>query len=296
MNFNSFSVLGLMVSTCATCALAEPAAKPAPVKAGTELLMTADKGSEFQLEVRQMPLAQVLKEVTAKTGIPVHYSVLPEGFITATCVGQSLKPVLECLINKKADIIVRYAKAKNAKAKSGQIAEAWVLGAKLEAVPNSALCTTASGQGTMELKRHDETTEAETDVNANQSNLLLKIAQTGKPQERAEAIGNLLTIGAQNDPKVKALLEEAIHDKDANVRAQAVSTLTHRSDYDENAAAIIQEAMQDSSVDVRMMAVDGIVDDEGLLRQAVNDSDETVRMLAKMKLDELLQKQKSGNQ
>ena len=164
-----------------------------------------------------------------------------------------------------------------------EIAEAWVLGSKLEAAPNIALCNGGSDKGSISLSRSDSQTESKPD----DTDYLLKIAQTGTAKDRAEAISSLLSIGRQNDPKVKAMLEEAVHDKDAEIRAQAVSTLTHRDDYRENAAEIIQEAMHDSSADVRMMAVDGITDDLDLLEQALNDSDEVIRAFAASKLQEL---------
>ena len=271
---------------------AQMPAHPAPMQAGTELQVTGDKGSEFQLEVRQMPLAQVLRELSAKTGTEIHYSVLPEGMITATCVGDSLKPVLECLLNRKADIIVRYNREKNGKAGSGNIAEAWVLGSKLEVVSGNATCKADSGQGSMKLNRADSASGHVPEDKPSPSDLLVDISQTGKAEDRAQAIGDLLAIGRQNDPKVKEMLEHAVHDPDPAVRAQAVSTLTHRDDYKENAPEIIREALQDDSVDVRLMAVDGM-DDAGLLQQAVNDSDETVSMTAKLKLEELLQRQKA---
>jgi hypothetical protein len=43
-----------------------------------------------------------------------------------------------------------------------------------------------------------------------------------------------------------------------------------------------------------MMAVDGITDDKALLQQAINDSDETVRSLARVKLEELTQADKTA--
>jgi hypothetical protein len=247
-----------------------------------KIVTGTDKGSKFQLEVRQMPLARVLQEMTAKTGIPIHHSVLPDGVVTATCVGNSLKPVLECLLNRKADIIVRFSR-RSAIHTHDEIAEAWVLGSKLEAAPISALCKSSAEKGSISLSSADDNTESKPD----DTDHLLKIAQTGTPNDRAEAIGSLLSIGRPNDPRVKAMLEEAVHDQDANVRAQAVSTLTHRADYNESGAETIQEAMHDSSADVRMMAVDGITDDVGLLQQALNDSDEVIRSFAASKLEVL---------
>ena len=39
---------------------------------------------------------------------------------------------------------------------------------------------------------------------------------------RAEAIGVFLATGTKDDPKIQDMLEEAIHDEDANVRTQAI--------------------------------------------------------------------------
>jgi len=124
-----------------------------------------------------------------------------------------------------------------------------------------------------------------------QTEELIKMAQSKNPSDRAEAIGALLAGGRKGDPQVKATLLEALADKDANVRAQAISTLAHREG--SGATAAIQEALHDHSVDVRIMAVDGITDDAAMLQQAINDSDETVRSLATTKLEELTQRNKS---
>jgi hypothetical protein len=286
----SYSILSILVLAFAfnANAHAENVLKT-PIPATAELVTSKEKGSELQLEVRQMPLAKVLDAIVKKTNVPIHYSVLPEGFITATCVGTSLKPVLECLLNRKADIIVRYSKDKSSPTNNNQIAEAWILGSKLEVAPSSQACATPVDKGSLSLINTGQETEPKPD----QTDELLKIAKSKNANERAEAIGSLLAIGSKGGPKIKAMLEEAVHDQDANVRAQAVSTLTHLDDYKDSTAEVIQEALQDGSVDVRMMAVDGIVDDVALLQQAINDSDETVRSLAEFKLEQLTQSNKT---
>lgn len=260
-------------------------AQNASKTATAELVTNGEKGSELQLEVRQMPLDKVLDALVKKTNVPIHYSVLPEGFITATCVGTSLKPVLECLLNRKADIIVRYSKDKPGSTNSTRIAEAWILGSKLEASPSTQICAAPLEKGSLSLINKEPESEPKSD----QTGELLKIAKSENANDRAEAIGALLAIGSKGGPEIKAMLEEAVHDQDANVRAQAVSTLTHIDEYKDGTAEIIQEALHDSSVDVRMMAVDGITDDVALLQQAINDSDETVRSLAEFKLEQLTQ-------
>jgi hypothetical protein len=249
------------------------------------LVVSDHQGSELQLEVRQMPLAQVLDSIAQKTQVNIHYSALPEGLVTATCVGTALKQVLECLLDKKADLIVRYPRVVASAGGKPQISEVWILGSRLDSVIASAECPTTANMaenGSLTLNQGGQEAEAD------QTDELLKMAQSKNPEERADAIGSLLAGGREGDPSITAVLEQALTDQDANVRAQAVSTLAHR----EGSAAtgILQQAMQDSSVDVRMMAVDG-TDDVALLQQASNDSDETIRSLATMKLEELVQKQ-----
>jgi HEAT repeats len=261
-------------------------------KTTTNLVVSDSKGAELQLEVRQMPLAKVLDSIAKQTKVPIHYSVLPEGVITATCVGSALKPLLECLLNRKADLIVRYPKVSDKMNHKGQIVEAWVLGSMLETTANkNAVCTATSQSGSMTLNSNQP--EGESESEPDQTDEMLKIAQSKNATERADAIGSLLAIGRKGDPKVKAMLEEALHDPDANVRAQAISTLTHLGDNKESAMAAIQEGLQDDSIDVRLMAVDSITDDVGLLQQAVNDSDETIRSLAEIKLEQLMQSNKA---
>lgn len=258
-------------------------------KSLADFVVSESKGAELQLEVRQMPLAQVLKSIAEKTHVPIHYSVLPEGLVTATCVGSTLKQVLECLLDRKADLIVRYPRDPAKIEGKGQVAEAWILGSRIGGDTAKADCPVLglAGNGSLTLRQNGQNAESEPD----RTDELLKTAQSKDPAERAEAIGALLAGGREGDPDVKAALEQALTDKDANVRAQAISTLSHR----EGSAAVgaIQEALHDDSVDVRMMAVDGITDDVALLQQAVNDSDETVRSLAEIKLEQLTQGNKS---
>ena len=260
-----------------------------PGKALTDLVISDNKGSELQLEVRQMPLAQVLDTIARKTNVPIHYSVLPEGLATATCVGTTLKQVLECLLDRKADLIVRYSHSPANVDSNGQVAEAWILGSRLDGYPPRAECVAQTAdKGSLTLRQNEQGAEAEPD----RTDDLLKMAKSKKnPAERAEAIGALMAGGRKGDPDVKAALEEALTDQDANVRAQAISSLAHREG--SGAAAAIQEALHDSAVDVRLMAVDGVTDDIALLQQAINDSDETVRSLAAIKLEELTQGNKA---
>ncbi|NOT12213.1 MAG: HEAT repeat domain-containing protein [Methylococcaceae bacterium] len=245
------------------------------------------------LEVRQMPMAQVLDAVARKAHVIIHYSVLPEGLVTATCGGSTLKQVLECLLNRKADIIVRSPQnSTKTNNQAEQLVEAWILGSKLTNSSTPENCVATSGQANeqtvdnISFMLSQDGSIAETELDQTKAELL-KSAQSQNSAEREEAVGALLTAGHQDDPDIKAALEKALSDPDANVRAQAISNLALREG--SGAAGAIQEALHDSSADVRLSAVDGIIDDIPLLQQALNDSDETVRSLATSKLELLVQ-------
>ncbi len=272
---------GLILVGLSSMLLAAPTEKPF-----IRLAKDTSIGSELQLEARQMPMASVLKAITKKTRVPIHYSVLPEGLVTATCVGSTLQQVLECLLDRKADLIVRYPRNIEKGQGKGQLAEAWVLGSRLNGTVAKADCSVADkANGSLSLNQSQQ--EAEAQAKQNPSNVLVKVARTKNAEGRAEAIGALLAAGTKGDPQIQEMLESAVHDEDANVRAQALSTLTHWSDNTESVSAALTEAIHDSSADVRLMAIDGITDDVDLLQQAVNDSDEVVRTLAATKLEAL---------
>lgn len=252
----------------------------------TDLVISNDKGSELQLEVKQMPLAQVLDAIAIKTQIPIHYSALPKVLVTATCIGTTLKRVLECLLDRKADIIVRYPHKITNTAGKEPVAEAWILGSKLDGIIAQADCH-KTGNMADKISPGEQQRQQDNELETDHTDQLLKMAQSKNPEDRADAIAALLATSNEGDPNVNSTLEQALNDTDANVRAQAISSLSHR----EGSAAsqAIQEALHDESVDVRLMAVDGITDEAALLQQATNDSDETVRSLAAIKLAELSQ-------
>jgi HEAT repeats len=250
-----------------------------------DLVITSNESPELTLEVVQMPLSKVLDAIAVKSHISIHYSVLPEGLVTATCAGSTLKQVLECLLNKKTNFIMNYTHRNNPINQKEQASEIWILGSNFERTRNNEECAVKQSvvnNGRLTSQENSITENSE----ANQTESLLIMTQSKNASERTSAMGSLLAEGRVGDPHVKAVLEQGLTDPDANVRAQAISSLAHR----EGNAVLpaIQEALRDPSADVRLMAVDGITDDVALLQQAINDNDEAVRNLAKLKLDALI--------
>ncbi|MGZ8163126.1 MAG: HEAT repeat domain-containing protein [Methylobacter sp.] len=250
-----------------------------PDEQKVHLVMSKDMGVELQLEARQAPLALVLNAIADKTGVPINYTVLPEGLVTATCVGTTVKQVMECLFNDKADLIFRYSgQSDKAEQQQNKVAEVWVLGAKIGSQMNSGLCSLTGAQQPLVPVGANTQTEPAQD----ETDRLLKMAASKIPAERAEAVGRLLAEGREHDSTVREALEAALSDKNAKVRAQALSSLAHREGA--GAAAALQEAIHDDDVSVRLTAVDNAGGDPGLLQQALTDEDASVRELAALRL------------
>jgi hypothetical protein len=247
-----------------------------------KVITSTSKGSELQLDARSASLPKILDYLSKKTRIPIHYSVLPEGLVSATCVGSSIKPVLECLLAHKADLAFR---APEKPANENDVSEVWITGTSLAGNDGkSAGCTGRAEKAEQELQALKQKLEAQ-DGTPDMTDEFLRMSESKKPGDRVAAIGALLGSKRKEDPAVKAVLEKALNDQNAAVRAQAVSTVGQSGGDD--AVAVLQDALQDESVDVRLMAVSAITDNVELLQQAINDSDETVRALASIKLNEI---------
>jgi hypothetical protein len=237
-------------------------------------------GAEFKLEARQAPLAQVLKEIAAKTGAVIHYSVLPEAPVSATCVSSTVRQIMDCLVTKQVGLVAN-------KPELGKPAEFWLLGSSVGSC--QAVTVAPAAQIQAAVTPQQEPTPAEQALAAQfmqaQSDQFLAQTKATDPGQRAEAITNLISGGMKDDPNVRKALEEAMTDKDAGVRAQAITALARREG--EGAAEQLRQALKDSDTNVRMMAVDSAGTDAGLLQQALTDKDPMIRDYAASKLEAL---------
>lgn len=257
------------------------------------LNIAAGKPQIIALEARQAPLGQVLDEIAKGTGIPVHYSVLPEGLVSATCAGETLKGVLTCLMGSDTNLLFRYPTGASKDGSPAQPAEVWVLGTNFERQPPSIdrehadQCLAADGRESP--SQHGHTGKSDTEATQSQSRetgKLLERASGSDPAQRVQAIATLAANHLADEPLLRKTLEQALSDENADVRAQAVYGLAQRGGAE--APAFLRAALQDSDASVRLMAVDSAGNDSqslGLLQEALADPDETVSALAAMKLE-----------
>ena len=249
------------------------------------LRISKEQGAELQLWVRQLPLANVIDDIAGKTGVQIHYAVMPYDKVTATCAGSTVKLILECLLVGKADLVFRFSQQVSRVNGSQQLEEAWVVTPQPHSGMKSLLVSTSSEVQKKEVAKPESLNQWGM---PDQTDALLKKAESSIVAERMEAMGGLLAGGRKGDPAVKQMLLAGVKDDDPMVRVRALSSLAHREGA--GASATLHDAMQDNDKAVRITAVDNAGDDVSILQQALTDSDPTVRELAQVKINRIEKK------
>lgn len=241
---------------------------------GRDRLTQAENG-EWRLEVRQANLPKLLDEIAARTGSKIHYTVLPETPVDATCVGSGVKGLLQCLLGSDVDMAFRSA-GKTDGVSPLQSEEVWIMGSSLASrQPVSRQCA--------EVSPAPVSTE---ESKAEKAEQWLRLAKARDPKQRALALAELASVDAAFDAEARVALQNALSDKNAMVRAQAIGALASR----EGEAAVgeqLRRALGDGNVDVRLMAVDNIEQDMALLQLATEDAEPAIRIMAEAKLEQL---------
>lgn len=236
---------------------------------------TNDMGLE--VEAQNANLAQVLEQLAKSANMLLHYSVLPQRTVTATCVG-SVKNVLTCLLGETVNTTFRYSKTANNATATPNPVEAWIMGSSLAAT--STACT-----GDIANNRNTETATPD-HASTDQTQSLLKQLKSKKADERSDAIVRLNAFSTSPDTEVLNALRQSLNDKSTQVRLQALNALTNLQGEDAM-SPVLQQALSDRDSDFRAMAISLIENDTALLQQALQDPDASNRELAQSKLDSL---------
>jgi HEAT repeats len=249
------------------------------------LTLSKHASTAIRLETRAAPLAQILKAIADKIGVNIHYSVLPEAPVTATCVGANVGQIMDCLVAKQVGLVAH-------KPQKDKPAEFWLLGSSVGSCQAVTVAPVVSPIAAAEQQPTPEEQAQADQAIQEQSDLLLEQAKAKDPGQRAEAITNLISGGMKDDPNVRKALEEALTDTDATIRANAITALSQREG--EGATEQLRQALNDTDVNVRLMVVDHAGNDSALLQQALADKDPMIRDYAASKL-EALNTQGKGN-
>ena len=173
--------------------------------------------------------------------------------------------------------------------KAGWPKDVWVLGTSFvdrapvgvgaSSAPNSAAEAKSADMADAD---HDHGKTGKPNAVAN----LLEWVHSENAKERVEALSRLTADKGADPAVLRVVFEQALFDEDAEVRTHAVYGLAK--DGAEDTAGLWHTALYDRDASVRLMAVDSLgegVEDLALLREALADTDETVKALAALKLD-----------
>lgn len=266
------SLLVLSLIACSHWVGAEPAQQSAAKPALTLTIDNREPGF-ISIDARQAPLSQILDDLSAKTGVKIHYSVLPTQVVTATCAGTELKAIMNCLVGADVGLAFRDLTGQAATYSHNKPKEMWILGSSLVATDRKA---NASG------------CVASSDLEAKNDNNKADIVASDEAVARMAALAEMSAGNNLKDGRGKAIAEQNLTHSDPRVRIQAINALDSQSGA-ENADMLLN-ALSDDDANVRLMAVQrASLDANGLevLKSAASDSDATVRQLANLKLQRL---------
>ena len=242
-----------------------------------QLIVSPQPGAMIQLEVKQANLVEVLKQIVEKTGVKIHYSVLPDAPVTATCIGATIQQVMRCLVGNQTGLVI-------SDSLPDKPAEFWLLGSNLGSCP--AVTAAASEKTAVEpqltLEEQAQFAKAQ---KIKSDHYLRQLKNAKNNEQRAQVLSNLATGGNINDPKVRKALDDAITDSDANIRKQAIAALISLDK--DGASNILDRGLQDTDEEVRMAVVSYAGKNADVLQQALADSSVVVRDLAAAKLAQI---------
>ena len=259
----------------------------------------------LSLHANQRPFTEVLGAIQKETGIRLHYPLPLPGSITESFTALTVKRALERLFGPEAGLMFRYEAGDEAPGPLAVPKEAWVIGtiragssedvavgasetrtrpeapvAAPEAPPSPAAAPAETAEDQCMLPGLDD----EEAIDG-----LLGMARDEDPEMRLRALATL-SQGAEGSEADKAIVQSAIEaaltDQDARVRGQALQALASRGGAE--AMPHLRQALRDPDPGVRMLAIENAASGEegkALFEEALSDQDESVRAVAKARLD-----------
>lgn len=252
------------------------ASSDAPSSLAGYIDLEALAGGGFHLKVDQATTGDVLDRLSSQVGIPIVHSHELEEPITLACSSVSIKDLLKCVLGSKANLLY-IARDSSTKHPSG-----------FERVV--VLSSPKSHDAKMpEVIAPDAVVPSEKTLlspSARPSrDVVMAMLQHQDGAIRAEAIALLPRVEGIDRDRLRIAYESALQDSEGDVRAGALmglSTLDASS-----AVPLVASAAMDPDPSVRLAAIDAleaIPQNRGYFIEALKDRDESVRVLAELRL------------
>lgn len=216
------------------------------------------QGAGWILDVNGAPLVEVFGTLSEKMGIPIVSAPPPDLPITLRCSGDDIRAIVGCLLGSGASVMYHRGRPGH----PDEIASVRVLASSFARMPAR-------------------------DANADPHRVaaILEMTRSEDPEVRADGYTRLAQLRSGNETIQRSAFHQGLSDPSGEVRASALLGL-HGVD-PEGSREEMMNGFKDSDGNVRLAALDlmgGGAEAESMLKQALNDPDELVRELARMRL------------
>jgi len=253
----------------------------------------------LSLHASRRSFAEVLGAIQKETGIRFHYTLPMAEAVTLSFDDLPMPDALKRLLGREAQFIFRFPQRPSTASRTGVPEEVWIFGKvsgpSAEAggpVENSA----PSVEGGIGRTQSPELPAPANPTSSEQpdSESLIEATKSEDPIQRLQALSTLAESDQAEQGAVHAVLEAALTDEDAGVRARAVQALVRR-----DGSAYLEHALHDPDPGVRIMALGSVVlakHGVDLVKQALSDADPAVRAMAEAMLhnDRQVRKRRSA--
>lgn len=212
----------------------------------------------WTLEVTAARLAEVFKVVNDKMGVPIITAPPPESPLTLRCSGTDVQEILSCLLGSGASVLYRRGLPGNPRA----VASVRILASSYVKSPSR-----------------------DSSSDAGRVTAILEMTRAEDPDMRADGYTRLAQLGKADGTFKRSVFSAGISDASGEVRAAALLGLYGVDP--EGSREHVLTGLKDVDANVRLAALDVIgvgPGTEAILNQALNDPDELVRELARMRL------------
>lgn len=231
---------------------------PGILAGAQSIQLSHSEPATWTLELNEASLAEVFKTLSEKMEVPIVSAPPPDEPMTLRCSGPDVRAILSCLLGSGASLIYR-----------------------------RGLPGTHEGIGSVRILASSFLREPTKEANAelHREALILEMTHSEDPEARADGYTQLAQLGGGNETLQRSVFHQGIEDGFGEVRAAALLGL-HQVDPQGSREEMVK-GLNDVDANVRLAALDVIgegAEAEGFLRQALNDSDDMVRELARLRL------------
>ncbi len=231
---------------------------------------------------------QVLNEITEQTGIRFHHSLPFAGSVTVSFANLPVRQAIERLFGPEADFMFRYDGT--AYSSSSLPKEVWLLrkvrGEGAVPVPAQQTPRPSESASRGDTPEHAVNAPGSTAVFAESAlDDLMEMTKSSDAATRVQALSILANGGIGDQDTIRSDLAAALTEQDPEVRSLAVQALASHGGIE--AMAYLSQALRDPDPSVRITAVESASPKEeglSLLREALSDTDELVRTIARDRL------------